>query len=76
MSSKIYGNEARSQTYLLHRTRVIMIIAPISADMTETRPIENAQPNSPAASEIGRKKHINNVVNSCHLHHRLTQRSF
>lgn len=43
-------------THLLHRTSVIIIMAPISAETTETRPIENAQPSSPAASETKVKR--------------------
>lgn len=38
--------------YLLHRTKVIIIIAPSKADITATIAIVNAQPSSLAASEI------------------------
>lgn len=52
----MHGKNKKKMTHLLHRTRVIIIIAPIRADITETIPIENAQPSSPAASEIKLKK--------------------
>lgn len=45
----------KKMTHLLQRTRVIIIIAPIRADITETIPIENAHPSSPAASKIKKK---------------------
>lgn len=36
--------------YLLHRSNVIIIMAPIKADITDTIAMVNAQPISPVAS--------------------------
>lgn len=54
---KMFG----SLSYLLHLSRVIMIIAPIKADITETIAMVKAHPSSPVAS-ARRKKHNLNLT--------------